>query len=513
MACTLTRSTVCFAAALPLLAPALGTGLAAIASAQQTGPQSPPGVVIATTRSLADGTPLPADPSTIRLRPDAATGAADAASLRGGAGVDAVSGLPVDLAEQARAGWESYQRGDTKAARVALTGPASHPAAPPWVPYVLGWSAFAEDDVAGARAQWERVRSAVPDFLPVYLNIADTYLRELKRPDALVVLAQAEARWPRNVDVLNAAGVVQAASGRLGEAIAAFTRATAAEPADPTGHFNLGRAAELRFVDSMLKGGDPGAATADRELAIVEYRLVRNGPLAEAARAGLGRLEPLDAARLGFSPGKVLVKGGEGRFGGTPARLAWSPDSTRLLLRSVKRDAKGALTSDTLHLIVDEGRMEGIAQAPDWAAQYWDWKSGLEAPWRPESRLTSQERMVATLPEQLNIFTSGFTRDYSRIPKQVPVTVHHFLEEEVALITDPLFARGSTFSWAPFAQGALAFRDRRALLVIMDSEGRKRDVPDSMHGLLPAWSPNGRRLAFVVEDRGYTVVVVELTVK
>lgn len=405
------------------------------------------------------------------------------------------------------------QRGDTKVARAALTNPAGHPSAPPWVHYVLGWSAFAENDMAAARAAWERVRAAVPGFLPVYLDLADTFLREQKRPDALVILARAEGRWPRSVDLLNAVGVVQAASGRLDEAIGAFARATAADPADAAAHFNLGRAAELRFVAAMMQGRGNPAAVADRELAIAEYRRVGTGPLADAARAGLLRLEPLDATRLEVSPGRILVKGGEDDFGGAPARLAWSPDSTQLLLRTVRRDAKGALTSDTLLLLSGEGRLERVAGAPEWAMPYWNWKSGLEAPWRPECRLTSEDRMMALLPEQLNIFKSGFTRDFSRTPTEMPVTVHEFLGEQVAMITDPLYARGCTFSWAPFAQGALAFRDRRALLVLMDAAGRKHDVPGSMHALLPAWSPNGRRMAFVVEDRGYAVVVVELTVK
>jgi Tol biopolymer transport system component len=60
--------------------------------------------------------------------------------------------------------------------------------------------------------------------------------------------------------------------------------------------------------------------------------------------------------------------------------------------------------------------------------------------------------------------------------------------------------------------GALAFVDRRGVLVIMDRQGRKVQVKGTRGGIaLPAWSPDGVSVAYLEKSgKGYDLKIVEV---
>ena len=116
-----------------------------------------------------------ADPSVLRMRPLAETHVMD---LAGGDWSD----------EAARAGWEAYQRGDLESARAALTPIAARPVAPSWIEYVLGQADYALGQFKDAAVAWERVRHRQPEFQPVYLDLADDYIKLDERKKAIDIL-------------------------------------------------------------------------------------------------------------------------------------------------------------------------------------------------------------------------------------------------------------------------------------------------------------------------------------
>src|SRR4029077_12624476 len=130
----------------------------------------------------------------------------------------------------ARAGWEAYQRGDLESARTALAPIAARSTAPSWVRYVLGQADYALGHSREAAVAWERVRSRQPQFQPVYLDLADDYVKLNDRRKALDVLRAARQRWPKDGDVRNALGVTEAGGGALDDAIKTFGEAIAAAP-------------------------------------------------------------------------------------------------------------------------------------------------------------------------------------------------------------------------------------------------------------------------------------------
>jgi tetratricopeptide (TPR) repeat protein len=206
--------------------------------------------------------------------------------------------FPESLMKKAREGWSAYQLGAVGEAQTALDAAAAHPAAPHWVVYVLGWAQYAQATPAAAATSWERVRAAVPEFSAVYFDLADAYLMQREFGKAVEVLRAAESRWPRNVEVYNALGVVQLGRGAMDDAITSFEKAVGFAPADATAAYNLARTCELRFIrSSRQRRAGPGSVALsavfhDRDRAVEYYRRViaLGGPFLDQATEGLKRL-------------------------------------------------------------------------------------------------------------------------------------------------------------------------------------------------------------------------------
>ena len=125
------------------------------------------------------------------------------------------------------------------------------PRAHPWVRYALGLSHLALAQYAEAVAAWEAVRRSVPEFEPVYFNLADGYMLQKDNDAALKVLRDAQERWPNDSEVWNATGVLEVRRGAIDAAIRSFTRATSVAPAESLGFFNLARAYQMRAAQSQ----------------------------------------------------------------------------------------------------------------------------------------------------------------------------------------------------------------------------------------------------------------------
>ncbi|MEX2271249.1 MAG: VWA domain-containing protein [Vicinamibacterales bacterium] len=221
----------------------------------------------------------------IRLRPD----------VEGR--VNALSSLETAAkAALATAGWEAYQRGDVESALAAFVKAAAEPGVRPWVLYALGMSQAALGQATEAIRSWERVRQAVPDFQPVYMDLADAYASLSDLTSALAVVRQAEVRWPASADVHSAIGVILVRRGALDDGIAALVKTTDLNPGDGLAYLNLGRAYALRYqrgrryVTSQRRWIAP---EDDRKRAVeaLDRSVKLGGPYATQAREELTYLQ------------------------------------------------------------------------------------------------------------------------------------------------------------------------------------------------------------------------------
>lgn len=228
--------------------------------------------------------PLPAN--AIPLRPDTSSRVRDLAERR------SASGEAKTLATK---GWERYGAGDLEGAETFLAQAVGQPGAAPWVSYALGFAELGLRKPDKAAESWERVRTAVPAFKPVYLDLTDAYLQMGNPGRAIETLRAAEQKWPKDIEVLNAIGTVQVRRGSSEDAIATFERAIAADPKDSLAYLNAAKTYELRYYQ-LRRFSRPQARWMDdpqlRQKAIENYEayLKLGGPYEADARAALERL-------------------------------------------------------------------------------------------------------------------------------------------------------------------------------------------------------------------------------
>ena len=274
------------------IAPTLTTAAAATVTASVS--EAPPGPEL----EASPVAPLPGTATGVAV-PLAAAAPAAGIRLRPGAEgrVTALSSLETAAPGAfADAGWAAYQRGDVESALESFVKAAAEPGVRPWVLYALGMSHAALGQATEAIASWERVRQAVPDFQPVYMDLADAYASLSDLTSALAVVRRAERRWPASADVHSAIGVILVRRGALDDGIASLLKTIELNPEDDLAYLNLGRAYALRyqrgrrFVTSQRRWVAP---EDDRKRAVEALdRCVKlGGPYATRAREELTYLQ------------------------------------------------------------------------------------------------------------------------------------------------------------------------------------------------------------------------------
>jgi hypothetical protein len=253
-------------------------------------------------------------------------------------------------------------------------------------------------------------------------------------------------------------------------------------------------------------------------MALVELVLVLT--LAQASQAP-------DAASFTFSKPAQIAALDMGRLKGEPTKLAWSPDASQLYLQTTETNRNGSRTERHYVLPAAGGQPQSRDAMPDWAGKYWAWKSNQAAPGAPSFKieLADEQKTVrataAPMGGDLARGGSGGTdgttlADATGAAAQaqiVRVITLKLLGETVGEFTNGPLVPGLTFGWAPEALGVIAYANKDGKIVVMDAAGRKNEVAGASDALLPAWSDDGTRLAFLKRDgrRKYVVVTAGVT--
>lgn len=242
--------------------------------------------------------------------------------------------------------------------------------------------------------------------------------------------------------------------------------------------------------------------------------------------AGAVSAPQLDATTLTLSAPTTVVELDVGKLKGDLSRLAWSPDARQLYVQTAERDRSGVLAR---HYVLDlDGRPpRSIDEEPSWAIEYWFWKAAQAAPGLSTFKIEveqQQKRVTATstpmggeMARGAPSTGSGTGSDQSvRTFDQAQMNNVFTLRLKGEVVGESVNSPaqpGLTFGWGPAGTGLIAFANRDGRLVVMDDQGRKQEVGSSKAVLLPAWTEDGQRVAYLEKTGRKKFVLKVIDVK
>ena len=206
-------------------------------------------------------------------------------------------------------------------------------------------------------------------------------------------------------------------------------------------------------------------------------------------------------------------------------QIGWSSDGSELYIETTE----GKPPSAKLHaytLPIAGGAPALQKQKPDWATSYWAFKSDRFAPGIGSLMIDVQQTIEnmkygtgsAGAIDQGDRATGGMTTSGANAERAALSDKNHvvrlkLLDETVSEFVNEQPIPGLMFSWGPARSGAIAFTDRDGRLFLFDQAKHKQAVAGAKDALLPAWTMDGSRLAWVQRSgrKKFTLVYASVT--
>jgi len=239
---------------------------------------------------------------------------------------------------------------------------------------------------------------------------------------------------------------------------------------------------------------------------------------------------PGDARQLSLGDPQVVGEVDTGKVKGDIVRLAWSADGSELYLQSIERDSHGAVKAAHHYSMPLAGKsLKSIDREPDWAAAYWTWKSGQASPAAASFKIAvdSERKAVrATAAPMGGAMAKGGTPDGSlgtsvgdvaSAADQTQMQQVYTLKiksETIGVWTNEPVLPGVNFSWSPAPLRYLVFAKREGgPLALLDESGRKQDLKGAKAAFVPAWSNDGKRIAWLErkDKKKFDLTVAEVS--
>ena len=225
----------------------------------------------------------------------------------------------------------------------------------------------------------------------------------------------------------------------------------------------------------------------------------------------------------------TIVEIDTSKLRGDPGMLAWAPDGLSLYLQMNEHDHQGAITS-TKHfaITIAEKKITSVDGQPAWVGKYWAWKAGPASPASPAFKIVPTEReevkrAVAPVGDLAKGGGAGGGRGIPGMSASEAVAANasaqkvHIWSLKVGSETigewiNEGVTPGSSFSWAPAPERLLIYAKRDGgPLSLLDDTGHKQQLTGAKNASFPAWSDDGRRIAWLEKKdrKKYDVMVCD----
>lgn len=224
---------------------------------------------------------------------------------------------------------------------------------------------------------------------------------------------------------------------------------------------------------------------------------------------------PVRVDRTNVSAPQQLAVLDTGKLKGEPVRLAWSPDGTQVYVQTSDRtSAQPAGPAHHYLFSTANGAKQDVPAEPAWAVAYWTDKSAQTAPddraFKIDLKTEERQERTTASPMGGDLARGGVEADTRSSGGDAgiagyrePVTVHMMVlkGKTIGEFVNAAIVPGRTFGWGPPGSKAIAYTAvKSGRVVLMDAEGAVREVDGSKDAILPAWSPDGTRLAWLEKD-------------
>jgi hypothetical protein len=221
---------------------------------------------------------------------------------------------------------------------------------------------------------------------------------------------------------------------------------------------------------------------------------------------------PIDVSAVRVGAAAVVTQLDLGKLKGEPRQIGWSADRSQLYIQTAEGDGRSAPKLHHYVVAATGGEPKGVDAAPDWAEAFWTFKSDRSAPGLVSLMIDVEQKMetmkvgtgqAGALDREANP-VGGNLGNVETIAKgndqnqKQQVVRFKLLGETVSEFVNARPVPGLMFGWGPARSGAIAFVEGDGgRLMLLDQQKHKQAVAGVKDALLPAWSIDGSRLAWL----------------
>lgn len=253
---------------------------------------------------------------------------------------------------------------------------------------------------------------------------------------------------------------------------------------------------------------------------------------------GLVAAPQIEAPKIAAGQPAQVAEIDAGKLKGAIVRLAWSPDASQIYLQTADPDTRGNVKLRHYTMGLDGQPPRSVDAEPDWAPGYWAWKSSQAAPgmasWRIAIEQQQKRLSAVSNPSGGDMakgaaggggssgggtvgsgggMSVGEAAGAAYNTQNANVVTLKLKNEVVGEFVNAPALPGTTFGWGPTGSGLIVFTPPDGRLVLMDSESRKLEVAGAKSAYLPAWTADGKRIAYLEKSgrKKFLLRVVDVT--